>query len=65
MSALTEPVTVAELLAELERMGADPATATIRIGKDPIYRHEYEVRREQGAAVIYIPTIEDNDGESA
>jgi hypothetical protein len=47
-----EPVTIAELLADLERIGADPATTTICIGTQPLDAGGYIVVRDQGAAVI-------------
>lgn len=52
MSTWNDPATVAEVLAELEKFGADPSTTTIRVDGVEVTADGYAVAREQGAAVI-------------
>lgn len=52
-------LTVADVLAELERIGADPKTTTFEVPSGPIMRldGEYAIVRDGGAAVVSFPLV--------
>jgi hypothetical protein len=54
MIGLTRSLTLAELLEELDRIGADPASVTFQTAFGPVscFGDDHEIHRVDGAVVV-------------
>jgi hypothetical protein len=57
---VSRAVTVADLLAELAHIGADPATTTFRLDGEPVVHGDHRIDRVEGVAVVRLDGVLDD-----